>query len=99
MRALARNSRRNPAFSNHEIERIAKGTSTSIAEWVHAVARERKISVRTLRRPSDRFAQAVSRLSDSETNLDQVEELLVALRRSQVITPFQRGLLQVHYLR
>jgi hypothetical protein len=49
--------------------------------------------------PSVKFAKAVSRLSDAEANLDQIEELLVALRRSHIITPFQRGLLQINYLR
>jgi c-di-AMP phosphodiesterase-like protein len=86
-----------PAFSDQEIQQIANGTSTDIAKWVEAIARERNIYVR--RMTSDRFARAVSRLSDAETDLDQVEELLVALGRLRVITPFQRGLLQVKYLR
>jgi hypothetical protein len=51
------------------------------------------------RQLTQRFARAVSRLSDSEVDLDPVEELLVAMSRSGIITPFQRGLLQVHYLR
>jgi len=84
-------------FSDQEIQQIANGTSTDIAKWVQATARERNICVRPM--TSDRFARAVSRLSDAETDLDQVEELLVALGRSRIITPFQRGLLQVKYLR
>jgi hypothetical protein len=85
-------------FSDQEIAKIANSTSSNIAKWVFATARERNIFVRR-RRPSDKFARAVSRLSDAATDLDQVEELLVALRRSRIITPFQRGLLQVNYLR
>ena len=85
-------------FSDQEIAKIASGTRSDIAEWVLATAKKRNVSVRR-RLPTGRFARAVSRLSDAETNLDRVEELLVALRRSRIITPFQRGLLQVHYLR
>lgn len=86
-----------PVFSDQQIKKIADGTSLGIAKWVRATAKERNISI--LRMPSDRFARAASRLSDAEADLDQVERLLVALGRSRVITPFQRGLLQVHYLR
>lgn len=86
-----------PRFSDQEIRKIANQTSLGIANWVRATAKERNISI--LRMPSDRFARAASRLSDAEADLDQVERLLVALGRSRVITPFQRGLLQVHYLR
>jgi hypothetical protein len=49
--------------------------------------------------PNDKFVKAVSRLSDGVVELDPVEELLVALGRAGVITSFQRGLLQIHYLR
>jgi hypothetical protein len=85
-------------FSNQEIEKIASLSPHQIAEWVLERAKERNISIRR-QLPSEKFARAVSRLSDAETDLDQIEELLVALRRSQIITPFQRGLLQVNYLR
>lgn len=60
-------------------------------------AGQRGISVRRL--PNQKFVKAVSRLSDGVVDLDPVEELLVALGRAGVITSFQRGLLQVHYLR
>lgn len=86
-----------PMFSDQEIQEIANQTSLGIANWVRSTANERKISI--LRVPSDRFARAASRLSDAEADLDQVERLLVALGKSRVITPFQRGLLQVNYLR
>jgi hypothetical protein len=51
------------------------------------------------RLPNDKFVKAVSRLSDGIVELDPVEQLLVALGRASVITSFQRGLLQIHYLR
>lgn len=86
-----------PMFSDQEIRKIANQTSLGIANWVRATAKERNISI--LRTPSDRFARAASRLSDAQADLDQVERLLVALGRSRVITQFQRGLLQVNYLR
>jgi hypothetical protein len=90
-------SHKTPMFSDQQIKQIADGTSISIAKWVRATAEQRGVALR--RRTSDKFARAASRLSDAEIDLDPIEELLVALRRSQVITPFQRGLLQVYYLR
>lgn len=89
-----------PLFSDNEIKQIVSGTSLDIAKWVRATAVERNISRGLISRQlTQRFARAVSRLSDSEVDLDPVEELLVAMSKSGVITPFQRGLLQVHYLR
>jgi hypothetical protein len=85
------------SFLDWQIQQIADGTSLSIGEWVRTTAKEKGITI-----PQSqirRFAKAVSRLSDAEVDLDEVEELLIALRRAQVITPSQRGLLQVHYLR
>jgi hypothetical protein len=49
--------------------------------------------------PNEDFVKAASRLSDGAVDLDPVEQLLVALGRAGVISSFQRGLLQVHYLR
>jgi hypothetical protein len=84
-------------FSDEQIQHIASGNRVGIAKWVHSTAAEQHVSIR--RTPSERFARAASRLSDAEFDLDQTEELLVALSRARVITPFQRGLLHVHYLR
>jgi hypothetical protein len=92
---VPRRSPKNAAFSDHQIRQVANGNS--ISRWAEATARERGISVR--RMPNDKFVKAVSRLSDGVVDLDPVEELLVALGRAGVITSFQRGLLQVHYLR
>jgi hypothetical protein len=95
--AISTRPHKSPLFSNEQIEQIAKGNSGSIAKWVHSTARQQGVAVRL--RPSDRFARTVSRLSDGIVDLDHIEELLVALRRAGVITPFQRGLLQLRYLR
>jgi hypothetical protein len=83
--------------SDGQIQQIANGSSASIAEWVRSTASERGIHPH--RGPVDTFADAVSRLSDAEVDLDAVEETLIALRGAGVITSFQRGLLQVGYLR
>jgi hypothetical protein len=84
-------------FSHQQILQVANGTSVDIAKWVCEAAAERGVAVR--RDALDVFADAVSRLSDAEVELDPVEELMIALRRAGVISPYQRGLLQVSYLR
>ena len=94
---VSKRSPKTPPFSDQQIRRIANGQSGLIAEWARSTARQRGISVR--RMPNDKFVKAVSRLSDGVVDLDPVEELLVALGRAGVITSYQRGLLQVHYLR
>jgi hypothetical protein len=86
-----------PVFSDQDIRQIANRESASIARWTHTVAKERGIRVRP--KPNDKFVKAVSRLSDGVTDLDHVEELLVELGRAGVISSYQRGLLQIHYLR
>ena len=85
------------SFSDQQIEQIANGTPQDIAKWVCETAAERGITVG--RGPLENFAKAVSRLSDAETDLDHVEELLISLGRARVISSFQCGLLQIHYLR
>ncbi len=88
---------RTPAFSDQQIRQVASHDSRTIASWARQVAQQRGIRLRA--RPNDRFIKAVSRLSDGVVDLDPVEELLVALGRAGVISSYQRGLLQVHYLR
>src|SRR5580698_9030461 len=85
------------AFSDQEIQQVALLDSQGIAEWTRSTAEERGVSVRRL--PNHKFVRAVSRLSDGVVDLDPIEELLVALGRAGVISSYQRGLLQVHYLR
>jgi hypothetical protein len=94
-RTVPRHSPR--AFSDQQIRQVASSSPQAIARWAELTAEQRGISVR--RMPNDKFVKAVSRLSDGVVDLDPVEELLVALGRAGVITSFQRGLLQVHYLR
>jgi len=86
---VSKRSPKTSLFSDQQIRQIA--------EWAQSTARQWGISVRPM--PNDKFVKAVSRLSDGVVDLDSVEELLVALGRAGIITSFQRGLLQVHYLR
>lgn len=85
------------AFSDDQIQQVTHRDRNGIATWIRSTAEQRGVSVRRL--PNDKFVRAVSRLSDGVDNLDQVEKLLVALGRAGVISSYQRGLLQVHYLR
>ena len=98
---IKRNNRKSsyktPIFSDQQIRQVANSDAASIAQWTLSVAKERGIRVRPS--PNEQFIKAVSRLSDGVVDLDPVEELLVALGRAGVISAFQRGLLQVHYLR
>jgi hypothetical protein len=94
---FSRRSTKSPLFSDQQIRQVAGRSSNDIANWVKTTASQRGVSVRSV--PNQKFFKAVSRLSDGVVDLDPVEELLVALGRAGVITSFQRGLLQVHYLR
>ena len=94
---VAKPSRRTPRFSDQQIRQVATRSRRDIAEWAQSTARERGVSVRRL--PNDKFVKAASLLSDGVVDLDPIEELLVALGRAGVISSFQRGLLQIHYLR
>ncbi len=87
----------NLVCADGQIQALASGSPASIASWVRATGAERGFSAH--RRPVDTFAMAASRLSDAEVDLDPVEETLIALQRAGVITSYQRGLLQVGYLR
>ena len=84
-------------YSDDKILEIAKEHPEGIAEWVEANAQRKGISL-----PNTRYyklASAISRLSDSETELDHTEKLLVAMSRARLITDSQLGILQVSYLR
>jgi hypothetical protein len=85
------------AFSDQQILDVANGDPETIARWTRLTAEKRGVCVRS--KPSDKFVKAVSRLSDGVVDLDPIEQLLVALGRAGVISSFQRGLLQVRYLR
>lgn len=83
-------------FTDEQIYEIALRDRSGIAEWAQSTAKELGVSIRSL--PGDPFVRAVSRLSDGVVDLDPVEQLLVALGRAGVISSYQSGLLQLHYL-
>lgn len=84
-------------FSDDQILGIVQGGRSSIADWVSDAASQHGVTLRS--NAIDTFARAVSRLSDGVVDLDPVEETLVAMSRAGVINAYQRGLLQVRYLR
>jgi hypothetical protein len=85
------------SFSDQFILQIAHRDRNGIVEWVRTIAEQNGIATRRL--PNDRFTRAVSRLSDGVVDLDSTEEVLIALGRAGILSSYQRGLLQVHYLR
>lgn len=70
---------------------------TKAARWIHDTARQHGVSYTDL--PLDRFAAAVSRLSDADVQFDQTEELLLALARAGIVSSTQSFGLHAAYLR
>jgi hypothetical protein len=92
-----RNAHYAQAYSDEQIHDIATRHPARISTWVSANANRRGIRFNNTR--YYRLASAISRLSDSEAELDSTEQLLVALSKAKVITISQLGVLQVSYLR
>jgi hypothetical protein len=86
-----------PAYSDEKIRTIAQRHPGRISAWVQANTRKRGIYQLNTR--YNKLASAISRLSDSEAELDNTEQLLVAMSKAKVITTSQLGVLQVNYLR
>jgi len=98
--AFARKTNSLPArsqFSDDQILQIAQSGKSAIAAWVSNTSQQHNVVLR--QRPTDAFARAVCRLLDGMVDLDPVEEMLVAMSQAGVINGYQRGLLQVHFLR
>lgn len=85
------------AYSDDKIRTIAQRHPRRISAWVQANASRR--GLRLLNTRYNKLASAISRLSDSEAELDNTEKLLVAMSKAKVITTSQMGVLQVNYLR
>jgi hypothetical protein len=68
-----------------------------VAAWTLATAKHDGIVEKA--EPVDAFADAVSRLSDAEVDLDPIERLLLAIERAGVIDGRQGVLLHAAYLR
>lgn len=84
-------------FPSSEIEKIASSPREEIAHWVRSTAEE--LGVAYVATAADRFAHDASRLSDAGAELDDVEELLLAIRRTGLLSSIQRLQLHVGYLR
>jgi hypothetical protein len=67
-----------------------------VAAWTRATAERH--SVRAQPEPVDTFADAVSRLSDAEVDLDPIERLLLAIERAGIVDSHQGVLLHAAYL-
>jgi hypothetical protein len=85
------------AYSDEKIRTIAQKHPGRISAWVQANSRRRGLCLLNTR--YKKLASAISRLSDSEAELDSTEQLLVAMSKAKVITTSQLGVLQVNYLR
>jgi len=70
--------------------------SESVAAWVRATAHKHDIAF--MAGSVDIFANAVSRLSDRDVQIDEVEQLLLALARRGIITNQQRRALHTAYI-
>jgi hypothetical protein len=70
---------------------------TKAGTWIREAARRHGVRFREA--PVDTFAAAVSRLSDAAVQLDQTEQLLLALARAGVVSDTQRFALHAAYLR
>lgn len=75
----------------------AKIPTTGVAEYITDLARQH--SVRYVRTAGDAMADAITRLSDDEVIMDDVELLLLALERAGVIASKDVVPLHVNYLR
>jgi predicted LPLAT superfamily acyltransferase len=84
------------AYFNKRVT-IATQNPGRISAWASANANRRGIRFNNTR--FSKLASAISRLSDSEAELDPTEQLLVALSKAKVITISQLGELQISYLR
>jgi hypothetical protein len=68
-----------------------------VAEFVRDLARQHHVHYR--RTAADELADAITRLADDDVTLDEIECLMIALRRAGVLTADNFVPLQVKYLR
>jgi hypothetical protein len=68
-----------------------------VAAWARATAERHSIVAQT--EPLDTYADAISRLSDAEMDLDTIERLLLAIERAGIVDRRQGVLLHAAYLR
>jgi len=68
----------------------------TIEQTIRELAHKHHITAQ--RTPIDDFADDINRLSDAEVKLDEVEQLIVNLRRSGMITSKQLTEFQTQYI-
>ncbi|KYQ99242.1 Uncharacterised protein [Serratia plymuthica] len=76
---------------------MPQGTAVSVASYVHKLAEDHKIT--TYRDGMSRMAVAITALADDAVELDDVEQLLVNLKRKGVLTKSEILELQGRYFR
>ena len=72
-------------------------TKPTVADQIRALAERHKVTYREL--GLDRWANKVTALAGDEVELDDIEELLIALKRNGVLTSEQMTQFQIAYLR
>lgn len=72
-------------------------TASSTAALIRAMAARHRVNYVQTR--SDQFANHITRLSDDTIELDEIEQLLIALQRAGHISRDQLVHLQARYLR
>ncbi len=72
-------------------------TASSTAALIKTMAAQHRVNYVQTR--SDRFANQITRLSDDTIELDEIEQLLIALQRAGHISRDQLVQLQARYLR
>lgn len=73
------------------------GRTTTAATWIRDQARRHGVTFAET--PVDTFAAGVSRLSDAGVQLDETEQLLLALERAGIVSGTQSFALHAAYLR
>jgi hypothetical protein len=84
------------AIQSLDLEHAIHGAG-GVAAWARATAE--RYSIRAQTEPVDTFADAISRLSDAEVDLDPTERLLLAIERAGIVDGRQGVLLHIAYLR
>ena len=94
---ILRNHSKNQGDDNADVEFAEKMPTNNIKEYVFALAKRYNVSY--MYSSIDQFADSVTSLAGDDVKHDQVEDLLVALKRAGKLSMQQVALLSVSYLR
>lgn len=70
---------------------------TNVGEYVFELAKRHGVSY--AKTPADKLAEAITKLSDDDVEMDRIELLIIALERAGVISGAEVVPLHVNYLR